>query len=83
MKRVILILTLGLTSCSEWKTVMLVSEQKKELDPIHVHLYHHQDRRWSCLDLPDTMVLVPDTLIIRYRKVLFGKTQLQIQDENK
>jgi hypothetical protein len=83
MKRVVLIIALGLTSCSKWTTVMLVSEETKELDPIHVHLYHHQDREWSCLNLSDTSIQVTDTLIVRYRKTMFGKTQLQIKNENR
>ena len=71
--KIIILAVLFLTSCANWKYKDVEYESCKNLEKIHVHLYHHDSCEWYCLNLEEGKYTIEDSFRIRYKTDKKGK----------
>jgi hypothetical protein len=71
--KIIILAVLFLTSCTNWKYKDVEYESCKNLEKIHVHLYHHDSCEWYCLNLEEGKYTIEDSFRIRYKTDKKGK----------
>ena len=67
INKILILVLLFMTSCSNWQYKEFTYLKCKKLDEIHVHLYHHDSCEWSCLDLDEQNAMLVDTFRIKYK----------------
>jgi hypothetical protein len=72
--KIIILAVLFLTSCTNWKYKDVEYESCKNLEKIHVHLYHHDSCEWHCLNLEEGEYTIEDKFRIKYKTDKKGKT---------
>lgn len=72
-KIIIFVLLLTLSSCSNWKYKDIEYERKVNLEGIHVHLYHHDNCEWYCLNMEEGEYSYDDSFRIKYKTDKKGK----------
>ena len=73
--KIIILAVLFLTSCSNWKYKDVEYESCKNLEKIHVHLYHHDSCEWHCLNLEEGEYTIEDKFRIKYKTDKKGKVK--------
>jgi hypothetical protein len=74
MKKIIIIISIFLlSSCVNWQYKEFSYPMCKKLEPVHVHLYDHNQCEWSCLELDSKNFIFIDTIKIRYKTNKNGK----------
>jgi hypothetical protein len=73
--KIIILAVLFLTSCTNWKYKDVEYESCKNLEKIHVHLYHHDSCEWHCLNLEEGEYTIEDKFRIKYKTDKKGKVK--------
>jgi hypothetical protein len=73
--KIIILAVLFLTSCANWKYKDVEYESCKNLEKIHVHLYHHDSCEWYCLNLEEGEYTIEDKFRIKYKTDKKGKVK--------
>jgi len=73
--KIIILAVLFLTSCANWKYKDVEYESSKNLEKIHVHLYHHDSCEWHCLNLEEGEYTIEDKFRIKYKTDKKGKVK--------
>jgi hypothetical protein len=73
--KIIILAVLFLTSCANWKYKDVEYESCKNLEKIHVHLYHHDSCEWHCLNLEEGEYTIEDKFRIKYKTDKKGKVK--------
>ena len=73
--KIIILAVLFLTSCANWKYKDVEYERCKNLEKIHVHLYHHDSCEWHCLNLEEGEYTIEDKFRIKYKTDKKGKVK--------
>jgi hypothetical protein len=73
--KVIILALLLLTSCSNWMYKDIEYERCKNLEKIHVHLYHQDSCEWHCLNLEEGNYTIEDSFRIKYKTDKKGKVK--------
>jgi hypothetical protein len=73
--KIIILAVLFLTSCANWKYKDVEYESCKNLEKIHVHLYHHDSCEWHCLNLEEGQYTIEDKFRIKYKTDKKGKVK--------
>jgi len=69
----LILLSLLLFSCSNWKYKDIEYERCGKVEKIHVHFFHHQTSEWSCLEIEEGEYTIEDTFRIKYTTDKKGK----------
>jgi hypothetical protein len=73
--KIIILAVLFLTSCANWKYKDVEYESCKNLEKIHVHLYHHDSCECHCLNLEEGQYTIEDKFRIKYKTDKKGKVK--------
>ena len=65
--KIIILAVLFLTSCANWKYKDVEYESCKNLEKIHVHLYHHDSCEWYCLNMEEGQYTIEDKFRLKYK----------------
>ena len=74
-KILIIILSVFLVGCSNWKYKDVEYERCIYLEPVHAHFYHHDSCEWYCLDMSEGTYTFIDNFRVKYKTNSEGKVK--------
>ena len=66
-KILIILLSIFLVGCTNWKYKDISYERCEYLEKLHVHLYHHDSCEWYCLNFEEGEYTYEDSFRIKYK----------------
>jgi hypothetical protein len=66
-KILIILLSIFLVGCSNWKYKDVEYERCVYLESIHVHFYRHETCEWSCLNMDEGLYTFTDSFRVKYK----------------